>query len=514
MSGINCLRILVVMNPVVTAKNGKEHIYWKDSGFIYMKHLISSLPSGYRFYWLVPDTIKKREDKEWFLETNKNIEIVSYPYPSSVVYNRFDFSIKLYDRIFKMKKMDVDVVFNNQPEISLNIMTWFEKKRDIPLFFNFFHWFDCKESAKFKATLPTYFFREYDAVINSDVSFFHNQYALRLFKKEMRRKHIRILKFERERERQMPAKDYSTIVDYFYPPPTKFGTDRMRVPRKTKDKKIILFNHRNNQTTNWLKVIGILKEVYKERQDFVLWMTDDTTEKLVSIKDDLEMSDSLETSTPFIRRFMAEHPFIVNKSAPFAQFGYLIKKSHFAICAHKGYSTWNMAVLDCFYNGCFSLVPYEGVYKYMFKVWGDKYGIFHDHKNLKERIIELLDVDKKTLDRRASNLVKKCRFFNLDQLHIKKHIDNIIEMECSRSAFRDFKEAKQSILEKGYINKLTWSSMMWKTSHSKSYKRMRWQLLSSGEVKDDTTKSETTYYIGRLKKREEEIKNKQGSFMV
>ena len=43
-TGAYDLRVLVWSNPLVVDKIAKTFHYWKDSGFIFTKHLIKSLP--------------------------------------------------------------------------------------------------------------------------------------------------------------------------------------------------------------------------------------------------------------------------------------------------------------------------------------------------------------------------------------------------------------------------------------------------------------------------------------
>ena len=105
-----------------------------------------------------------------------------------------------------------------------------------------------------------------------------------------------------------------------------------------------------------------------DRDDFVLWLTDEEQAKLY-------------------KSYLSQFPFVHVESIPTKSYGYVIRNSHCAVCNHKGYSTWNMAILDTLHDACFTLVPKDSVYLKMM----DKNSIFFHDGNLKERIDWCLD---------------------------------------------------------------------------------------------------------------------------
>jgi len=450
------LRVLVWSNPLVVDKIGKTFHYWKDSGFIYTKHLIKSLPENYRFYWVIPDKLNGK-DIEWFMEANKNIELIYYPYSTSIHQNRYEFYGDVIKKAFPYS-MDIDLILNNQPEVSANLKVWAQnQRRDDPIIFSFYHWIDCEESRQFAETLGGYSTRQYDGAMASDKIFFHSYTAQAMFINQME-KEFKILPDESK-------------FGLFHPPATMFGGEPFDLGT---DKKIILFNHRLNATTNWKEVIKALDEVYSYRQDFVLWITDDS--KIQSKKE-------------------LDRPYIIVKQVPFENFGYLIKNCHFGICNHKGYSTWNMAVMDSFYNGCFMLIPKDPCYEGMFGNVHTLTAVHESYSNLLGNILISLDSQKKWMDVIAEKIVNQASAFKTDT-NIKTAIDIAISERMLKSGlptkyvnvYDAIMEANgNGLLKKEFVNKF------WSFHVNSNFQKIRWVLLSDG-IRDDTSKREPTYY--------------------
>jgi len=448
---IDYLRILIYMNPLTVNKFTKEFLYWKDSGFICTKNIISKMPESFRFYWLVPESLKE-SDKEWFYEANKNIDLIPYKYHHNIHQNRYEFNGEKLRRYFN-NNMDVDVVFNNQPEVTANINCWMlNARRDYPILLSFFHWIDCAESQKFASILKGYFWREYDGFLTSDVSYFHTEHAYNLFKKEG-------LKYLKE----FPDNKKHGL---FHPPPTKFPSVKIDLP----DKKIILFNHRLNNTTGWIQVLNQLKKLYEKRQDFVVWLTDDS---------------SIKSST------MTGYPFTIIKSIPTDNYGYLLKNAHSCLCNVSGYATWNMSVLDAFYNGGFSLLPNAGVFKDMFGDLGAELGIYHNYTNIAEAVERVLNTPKEELDKITNEIVKLDIFKNESHISILSDIEELLKKKNATSP-KKYEDVKNYILDKGRVTKSEFVREFWTFVTNSNFHKIRTKLLFDG-IKDDTSSKETIY---------------------
>lgn len=459
------LRGLIFMNPLVIDKISKKFYYYKDSGFLYTKQLLKSFPKDYRFTWIVPDQVFKKNEQDWFLDAHPNIDFIYYPYPTSIHRNRYDF----YGRCILDAlpySTDIDFIINNQPEAAGSLRTLFDTaKRERPIIFNFFHWIDCQESRVFGEDLGGYFYREVEGFIDADYSCFHNDYAFSLFKNEFKNRF------------GVSGSDISEIVDekvlHFRPAATLFGKEEIDLS-KFSDKKIILFNHRLNQTTQWKEVVKILNEVYKDRQDFVLWITD---------------AANKESS-----RLVKEYPFVHIQQLEYKNYGFLIEKSHFSICNHKGYSTWNMAALDSIYNGSFTLIPKREVYLDMFGKYEESDLFFHqDSKELKAKIIELLDKDKIQTDKIVNSEVLKELFVPNDLIFDAK-LKETIKSRIPKTLAK-YDKVLNLIKSSGKISKKDLINSLWSFHCNSNFQKMRWKLLYEEGIIDDSSKKETLYNV-------------------
>lgn len=437
------LRVLIFSNPLVVDKIGKSFLYWKDSGFIFTKNLISELPSNYRFYWVIPHTI---DNRAWFMEANENVELIYYPYSTSIHQNRYEFYGNILKEAFPYTK-DIDVIINNQPEVSESLRVWAQnQRRDNPFILSFYHWIDCEESRQFAQQLGGYYLRQYEGALASHKIYFHQEYAYELFRRQFR------IDFGCD------IRDFN--YGYFHPEPTLFGKEPFELP----DKKIILFNHRLNRTTNWKSVIESIERL--EREDFVLWLTDDSQ---------MQYKDYLNK------------PYIINKSVASENYGYLIENSHFGICNHSGYSTWNMALLDAYANGCFMTVPDEPSYRYMF---GENFKYYQDTKSdITNLLNSLLDKQKNELDNIRKETIESSPCFKKNR-GIKEDIESAISTASKPAKYEDVTnliDISDGIAKRDIINNL------WSFHVNSNFQKIRWKLLLDG-YRDDTRCSETIYY--------------------
>lgn len=447
------LRVLIYSNPLVVDKISKSFLYWKDSGFIFTKDLVSKLPKGWKFYWLVPE---KLSNEEWFIESNKNVSLISYPYSTSIHQNRYEFYGNILKENFPYTK-DIDVVINNQPEVGGNLKVYFEnQRRENPVLLNFFHWIDCHESRNFGRELGGYFWRQYEGAINASFNYFHNGYAYSLFDNMI----------------EENVKDPRYIIrDYFHPPSTNFGDSPFPLPNK----KIILFNHRLNNTTNWKFFLESVRELRKRREDFVVWFTDD--------------SDKAKSKA-------FQEDWIINKSVSFEEYGYLLKNSHFSVCTHKGYSTWNMAVLDSLNAECFTLVPStEILYEYMFLEY-DK-TMYHD--NTKENLVSIMEHNLKETSSRLKEKTLKIKrafddYFNDTSMIVYNDILNSIENRVANfkkpagyDKVLDFVTKGKDITKKDFVNKF------WSFHVNSNFQKIRWKMMVEDKIEDDVEKEYPTY---------------------
>jgi hypothetical protein len=451
------LRVLIYSNPLVVDKISKKFLFWKDSGFIFTKNLITSLPRDWRYYWLIPENITE-DQKQWFLDSNDNISLIPYPYSTSIHQNRYNFYGNVLKKNFPYTK-DVDIVLNNQPEVTANLKSFFDnQRRDNPPIFNFFHWIDCEESRKFAQELGGYFWREYDGVLNAERNYFHNEYAYSLF-------NYMVIK-----EIKTP---YPFYHSFFNPPATNFGSSKIALP----DKKIILFNHRLNNTTNYKFFIECIEKLHEIRDDFVVWFTDDSDKNKSRI---------------------LEKPYIINRSLNPKEYGYLLSNSYFSVCVHKGYSTWNMAVIDAINANCFTIVPNtEKVYIDMFKYVD--LTMYHDNtiEDVVSKMNNLLDTPSKELKTRAKEIKRIFPeyFSNLCFENIKDTIELSIDKRRIYKEIAKYTEVRDFIKENPGVTKETIVNNFWSFHVNSNFQKIRWKLMIEDNVIDDITQEITQYSI-------------------
>lgn len=453
-------RVLVWSNPLVVDKIAHSFQYYMDSGFIFTKQLISKLPRDWRFMWVIPDKIKETEHA-WFYEANEIVELIPYPYPTNIHQSRYEFYGNILRDRFEYGH-DVDIILNNQPEVSANLRTWaLNQRRERPVILSFYHWLDVSESAQFGKELSGYFWRQWDGFISSDTAFFHNYYAYSLFHEEIQKR----IKDQ--------ADMFGTRVSVFNPEPTIFGMKPFVMP----DKKVILFNHRLNNTTNWKLVVEELSKLWEHRKDFCLWLTD-------------------EGGYSLHKRYLSTFPFVHVKRIPEESYGYVIKNSHFAVCAHRGYSTWNMAILDSISNGLFTLVPADGVYLDMLAPATKIDAMWHRYDDLGAKMNNLLDANSQAL-RSMNTLTQEhvTTAYVQTSERVLSHIQNSISRIRGRKPPAKYDKVYEMIRgSKDPVEKRQWVNEFWSFHVNSNFQKIRYWLLSDGNIKDDTTKEYTTYH--------------------
>ena len=439
-------RVLVYMNPLVFNKISKKFIPEKDSGFLYTKQLIASLPQNWRFTILVPKGVTAE-----FFDSTHNIECVRYDYATSIHQNRYHFNRNIISKALPFTK-DIDIVINNQPEVTANLRVFFKvQRREYPLIINLFHWIDCKESSNFANGLSGFIFRQVEGYNEADLNLFHNNYALKLFTQSAN-------------ENNLPLHNGTGKDGFFHPQPTEFGTKRMKMP----DKKIILFNHRLNNSTNWQEVIKICEKIWDDRKDFVLWITDENRDEY-----NYELSED----------------WILAKNVPFENYGYLLQKSHFSICNVKGYATWNMSMLDSLHYDTPVITQNTTL---MQQLGGDV------TDNLELTIRKFLDQSKQL------PTSKKGGWYDI----YKKDFDYVTWVNKTILARIKGKNPKKydqvcEWIEKEFNVKLgTYKrdivNLFWQFHANSNFQKIRWKLLSDGYV-DNINKSDTSYNIPNTK---------------
>lgn len=451
------LRVLIYMNPLVVDKIAKRFIYDKDSGFIFTRNAIANLPDDWSYTILVPPDVPRE-----FFPADREVRLLPYNYSTSIHQNRYHFNREMLAK-YSSYGVDYDVIICNQPEIAANLRVFFfNQRREKPIILNFFHWIDCEESRKFASDLGGYIWRQIDGALSADMNYFHTPYAKLLFDSELKSKGIKI--------------DYKSA--FFNVTPTVFGNEPMDLP----DKKIILFNHRNNETTGWQEVLQVCTELRKKRDDFILWFTDDQK---------IELNNTLNSMD-----------FVKVQRVAFENYGYLMQNCHFSVCNLKGYATWNLSVLDSSVNGCIPLVKDSDLMKALFS------GVytFRSTDELLSKMDDMLSCDKNALQPAVlNNITHTVSIYDTIVNLINERLDSKIPSKYadvkrfiqSRELFPDKTTkfgSELTMKNNSFVLKKDWVNYFWSFHANANFSKIRLRLLSEG-IQDDITSVETKYFV-------------------
>ena len=218
--------------------------------------------------------------------------------------------------------------------------------------YNFFHWVDCEKSRP-TGGYPVGFFRQMEAIDLSTKSYFHCPVSLDYMKSNWDKiPHTS----QGVDENVMKEK-----INYF---PLGVGDLPEPEPFPLPDKKILVFNHRWNQSTGIKKLIQFTENL--DRNEWLVWITDDE----------------------------AKHP-KAGKPAPSwmkvqnlpsgGQYRYLIDNCYASICLVNNYMTWNLSVQDAIKAGKPSLTFQHPTQEH---VLGKDYPLYFTDK---KSFLELLD---------------------------------------------------------------------------------------------------------------------------
>ncbi len=298
-------RVLHVMSPV--RWRSTKFMHHADSNYKVMVKTIKWLPMCHH-YVLVPlnNTIPHLGD---------NVTKIPFPYAGSVLFNRGFFNSKALLKSVDFQKIDIDFIFNHQPELLYNVYNALLTDRYGMTVdsYNFFHWVDCEKSRP-TGGYPVGFFRQMEAIDLSTKSYFHCPVSLDYMKSNWDK-----IPHTSQGVDESVMKEK---INYF---PLGVGNLPEPEPFPLPDKKILVFNHRWNQSTGIKKLIQFTENL--DRDEWLVWITDDD----------------------------AKHP-KAGKPAPSwmkvqnlpsgGQYRYLIDNCYASICLVNNYMTWNLSVQD------------------------------------------------------------------------------------------------------------------------------------------------------------------------
>lgn len=337
-------RILHVMSPV--RWRGPHYDHDKCSNYKVLNKTVEWLPMCHH-YIFVPENNHIPNDRD-------NVTLIPFDYANSVTLNRGHFNGKEIARVLDFRAVDIDFVFNHQPELAYGILNAIQAKRygAHTKLFNFFHWVDTP-ATKPSDMFPDGFIRQLEAIHLGTYSFFHCGETLKYMEKNFKKEGI----FTGINKDKINEK-----VKYFplgmdpNPTPEPFGLP--------KDKKILVFNHRWNTTTGTDRLIEYTEGLSDE---YLVWVTDDNAAKPKSGK-----------AAP--KHFHVE-------TLPYAKYLYLLDRAHATLTFVDGYMTWNLSVQDGISRGRPSLVYQHPTHEY---VLGKDYPMYFKTKEDFQKMLKTL----------------------------------------------------------------------------------------------------------------------------
>tara|TARA_B100000902_G_scaffold278617_1_gene264513 strand:+ start:273 stop:1649 length:1377 start_codon:yes stop_codon:yes gene_type:complete len=317
-----------------------------DSNYKVMVKTIKWLPMCHHYVLVPPNnTIPHLGD---------NVTKIPFPYAGSVLFNRGFFESKALLKKMDFQKLDIDFIFNHQPELLYNVYNAILTDRYGMTVdsYNFFHWVDCEKSRP-TGGYPVGFFRQMEAIDLSTKSYFHCPVSLDYMKSNWDKiPHTS----QGVDENVMKEK-----INYF---PLGVGDLPDPEPFPLPDKKILVFNHRWNQSCGIKKLIQFTEGL--DRDEWLVWVTDD----------DAKHPKAGKPAPDWMK---------VQNLPSGGQYRYLIDNCYATICLVHDYMTWNLSAQDAIKAERPSLVYEHPTHDY---VLGEDYPFFF---NDKKSFLELLD---------------------------------------------------------------------------------------------------------------------------
>ena len=336
-------RILHIMSPV--RWKGSKHIVHADSNYKVMAKTIKWLPMCHH-------TILTPENHT-IPDLGENVTLVPFPYAQSVLFNRGFFHGRHLVKHTDWRAKDFDFVFNHQPELLYNVYNALLTGRygmSVDSF-NFFHWVDCAKSRP-TGGYPVGFFRQLEAIDLSYRSYFHCPVSLDYMKSNWDKND--------HTTKGVDEKVMKEKINYF---PLGVGDLPDPEPFPLPDKKILVFNHRWNNTTGIKKLIKFTEDL--DRDEWLVWVTDDEAKKP-------------KAGAP------APDWMMVKNLPSGGNYRYLLDKCFASLCFVDDYMTWNLSAQDAIKVGRPSLTYKHDTHEY---VLGKDYPLyFKDKKSFKEML--------------------------------------------------------------------------------------------------------------------------------
>lgn len=433
------LRILIYLNPSNIHKTTHKFNLQSDSGFILVKNSILALnkKEDWHYYLLVPEECF---DNCW-IDKPKNVTLIKYPYVNDALNSRFHFDTNSLKKSFNNYSQDIDFVWTMLPEHAGSLKAFCNKRREEVPIFSYINWLDYSKTEHYA---PSFIFRLLDGIHNSDIVGIQSNHMLNFMKNQI------IKEFN---------VDYNKIK--IIHPKACFPTLNSTIGNT------IGFPHRISTESGFFKML----EMCENELLYKIWVTNLNS---VPIKNKNVISKHFENYNEYIEE---------------------LSKIRFGISYHVGYSMWSMSVVDMMGVGKVVLVPKKNAFP---EIFDKDYPFFFEDKN---QFLMKLNYLQRCPDEILLKWGNRNREIIKENFTWEKQAEELSNLFYEKISLKKNKKT-QSVLSKikdyeiitkqDLINK---NITDFSRQCSRSWNKVRIELMRDYNIKDDMTKDKTTFYV-------------------
>lgn len=319
------------------------------------------------FYVLLPESAASYWKSAF---DHERIQLLLAPFPPKQAGGAFYFNSSILDQLMDLRKMDVDLLFLNQPELTPAFLDYFNKRHffHVPAL-SYIHWIDWRryDAIKNGAAEPAALATLTGALVSAKVacnSTYGRERILRLASRW----------FADDVLDELAAK----IV------PLRPAVDARELLRNRsvgKNKKIkIVVPHRTQKYTGFKTLVeNYLPQVWNIRRDFEVIITN-------------------PSRYDFVARYQEKYPFLKVVQLNRAEYYKELWEADIVIGSHVGCNQWSVATLEALCANCIPLLSSEGFYQEMLEPLIDREdwpGIrdrwFYFRSEFANRLVDVMD---------------------------------------------------------------------------------------------------------------------------
>lgn len=301
-----------------------------DSGIRLQHELLRALARkrrDYFFYLLIP---KEAEQEIGAICDGANVQLIPTTSMSRQQGGAHHLDLRELEMLLDLRRIDVDVLFINQPEVTAGLLELFNKVHFFDVHsFNYVHWMDWQRSDEVKNrwNVPGNLML-LTSILMSEVTGCNSAYGKSRIMKEAARwfNDSATAAIERKLVPLHPGIDVAEIVG---------ARARTRHPLKT-----LIYPFRAQKYTGFRALIDHLAALWRKRQDFRLVLTN-------------------PSGYHYINKLPQRLPFVEVKQLTRAQYLRELWKADIVVACHNGSSQWSLAAAEALAAECIPLFSSE-----------------------------------------------------------------------------------------------------------------------------------------------------------